>query len=1104
MSLGNRALVLLITLAVLFFGVFAASSAKRELFPEMSLPMVMVSAQYEGATPQVVEGQLTEPLEQAVQGVEGVDSINSTSSTGSAQIMAEFDYGRDQDALVREAQVAVDQIDGMLPEDADVSVMAMSMDMMPVMLLAASTENGDQQAMASSIENILIPELESVEGVRSAELSGVPEERVEITPDEDDLADEGLSTQDLSDTLESSGLLMAGGSIDDDGRSLSVTTGDQLTSLEEIEDLWIQPSQGVDESAEMPGAPPAPAPSPVQISEVAEVEMVTEDASTIARLDGDPSVALTIMATPDGNTVEVSDGVQDVLDQQSELLGDDINLAVVFDQAPFINDSITDMFEAGGYGLVASVIVILVFLLSIRSTLVVAVSIPVSVLVAFIGMAGFGFTLNMLTLAAITIAIGRVVDDSIVVLENIRRHMGYGKERMTAVKDGVREVATAVASSSFATIAVFLPLAFVGGMVGEIFMPFAVTSSLALAGSLLVALTITPVLCYWFLRPAEVGDASREEIQREAYKREMRTPLQRAYLPIIRWITTKRKTATVVTLAASLAIVGGTVAMAANSETDWMGEAEENTYTAIQELEPGTSLAAADTEAEKVEEALAGMAWIDTYQVNVGGNPMMGGGASDQIDYTITADPDTDQLRNRDVLRDTFADLDTEHEPRLDAMGGMGGSGIEVQVTAEDQGTLADAAGIVEDELREIDGADDVTSDIAESQASLEVHVDGEEAAEQGLSEAMVGQTVAAAFNGENVGEATIDDISRDVVILVEDAPETVAELEELPLMTPAGEEIELSEVADVTEVEQPPELTRIDGVTSTTVSANPTASDLGAVSAEITEVLNTVDLPSGATASLGGVSQEQTEGFVQLGLAMLAAIVICYLIMVATFKSLMQPLMLLISIPFAATGSLGLLMLTGTPIGAAALIGMLMLIGIVITNAIVLMDLINQNRKKGMGLSEAIVEGSRHRLRPILMTAVGTIAALIPMATGLAGGGAFVSAPVALVVIGGLVTSTLLTLILVPVLYQLVEVRRQKREAKAEARYERRRAKRRAKAEAGAGAKAPSNGSVAEGEAGEVPAKHGENAENKGDSEENRGSEESAEGPTEEPADNR
>ncbi|WP_017614969.1 efflux RND transporter permease subunit [Nocardiopsis salina] len=1047
MSLGNRALVLLITLAVLFFGTFAASSAKRELFPDMDLPMVMVSADYEGATPQVVESQVTETIEQAVQGVEGVESVTSTSSTGNAQIMAEFDYGHEQDAVVRETQVAVDQMAGMLPDDVDPEVMSMSMDMMPVMMMAIGTSNGDEAGLVSTVENVLVPDIESVPGVRSASLSGTAEERVEVDLDDDELEDAGLSSQDVTEALEANGLVQAGGSVDEGDRTLSVTTGEEFTSLSQIEDVWVQPSQGVDESAEMPGAPPAAQPEPVQISEVAEVSLQEEDTETIARLDGEPSIALMVMATPDGNTVEISEGVHDVIDEQSDLLGDDVNVGVVFDQAPFINDSVSDMLEAGGYALIASIIVILAFLLSIRSTLVVAVSIPTSVLVAFIGMAGFGFTLNMLTLAAVTIAIGRVVDDSIVVLENIRRHMSYGKERMAAVKDGVGEVATAVASSSLATIAVFLPLAFVGGMVGEIFLPFAVTSALALGGSLLVALTITPVLCYWFLRPRETGDRSQEEIQAEQAEAEKRTPIQRLYLPVIRWITTKRRSATALTLAASVVVMGGTVAMATNSETDWLGEAEENNYFAVQELEPGTSVAAAQEEAEQVEDLLSGMAWIDTFQTNIGGDPMMGGGGAgggvDQIDYTITADPETDQLRNRDVLREEFAQVDTENEPRLDSMGGMGGSDLEVQVTADDQATLAEATGLVEDAMRDIDGAEDVASELSETQSSLEVHVDGEEAAEHGLDEATIGQMLSAAFNGQEVGNATLDDVRHDMVVLTDEAPETRAQLEDLELAAPTGDDLVLSDVADVEEVEQPPELTRIDGVTSTSVTAAATGTDLGAVSMEMDETLNGLDLPSGASASIGGVSEDQTEGFAQLGLAILAAIVISYLIMVATVKSLIQPLIMLVSVPFAATGSLGLLMLTNTPLGAAALIGMLMLVGIVITNAIVLLDLINQKRKQGMEMGEAIVEGSRLRLRPILMTAVGTMVALVPLATGLAGGGVFISGPVAIVVIGGLLTSTLGTLVLVPVLYQLVEWRRAKREAKWAARYERKRQRR-------------------------------------------------------------
>jgi HAE1 family hydrophobic/amphiphilic exporter-1 len=1047
MSLGNRALVLLITLAVLFFGVLAATSAKRELFPDMSLPMVMVSGTYQGAAPQVVESQVTEPLEQAVQSVPGVTTVTSTSSTGSSQVTVEFDYGQDQDDLVRQTQIAVDQVRGMLPDGVDTSVMSFSTDMMPVVMLAAGAGDGDDQAMVDPLETHLIPQLESVAGVRSATITGAMGSDVVITPDEDELASNGLSSQSLVDALQSSGLLQPGGDVESDGRSLSVTTGGQFTSIEQVEEVWLQPAaSGADMSAAVPGAPPAAPPGPVQLSEVADVELVQDEPTSLARVNGDPSIGIMVMKTPDGNTVEVSEGVQAVVDEQSDVLGENIDISVVFDQAPYINESIVAMLEEGGMGLLAAVIVILVFLFSIRSTLVIAVSIPVSVLIGFLGMQAFDFSLNMLTLAAITISIGRVVDDSIVVLENIRRHLDYGKERMAAVKQGVREVAAAVVSSTLATIAVFLPLAFVGGQVGELFLPFAVTASLALAASLIVSITLIPVLCYWFMRPKEIGDATQEEIEREEYEREMRSPLQRAYLPIIRWITTKRRTATITTLLASVAIFAGTVFMAGGIETDWMGQSEENTYQVVQELPPGTSLEVADEEAAKVEDLLAGYAWVESYQTNVGGGgmaAMFGGGGAAQVDYSITADPDTDQARNREVLRTALEDLDTEYEPRLSAMAAMGGSGIEVRVSADDQDTLAEAAGMVEEELRGIDGADDVANSISESQPALEVRVDGEEAAERGMTEAMIGQQVTAAFNGQNVGTVTLDDTRRDMVVRVDEAPRTVAELEDLPVTGPSGQAVPLSDVAEVAEVQQPPELTRIDGITSATVSASATGSDLGAVSAEITQALDTMDLPEGATATLGGVSQDQSEGFAQLMLAMVAAIVICYLIMVATFKSLLQPLMLLISVPFAITGSLGLLLVTGTPLGVAGMVGMLMLIGVVITNAIVLMDLINQNQNNGMPLREAIVEGARHRLRPILMTALATVAALTPMALGITGGGAFISAPLAIVVIGGLVTSTVLTLILVPVLYQLVEWSRQRGAARRQARRELRRERR-------------------------------------------------------------
>ncbi|WP_046468457.1 efflux RND transporter permease subunit [Allosalinactinospora lopnorensis] len=1039
LSLANRALILLITLSAVIFGLLATTSAKRELMPEFELPMVMVSAQYEGASPQVVENEVTEPLEQAVKGVPGITSYTSTSSNGSASIVAEFDYGDETEDVVRSAQQAVDQVGPAMPDGVDPSVLSFNFDDMPVLMLAAGADNGDEQALAEPLEEQLIPELESIDGVRAAELTGVRDSTVVITPDEDELEDEGLSSADLTGALQASGVLSPGGDITEDGRTLTVTTGGQLESIEDVEDVWVLPGgSGGAGAAEAPaagdpgagasGAAQAPA-DPVRLKDVAEVELRADDETTITRTDGNPSLGIMITKTPEGNTVEISETVQERVDELAPLLSADAEISVVWDQAPYINDSITAMAEEGGLGLTFAVLVILLFLLSLRSTLVAAVSIPTSLLAGMIGMQVFDYSLNILTLGALTVSVGRVVDDSIVVLENIKRHLGYGEEKLTAVLTGVREVATAVTSSTLTTIAVFLPIAFVGGQTGEIFRPFAVTVSLALAASLLVALTIVPVLAYWFSSTRVVPPEEAERIRAEEQRRELRTPLQRMYLPIIRWTTRHR----IITLGVAVFLFFGTIALVPNVKTNFLGDEGENTYLVNQELPMGTSLAEADEEAKKIEEKLAGLSWVESYQASIGsgGDPveqMMMGGGADTTQYTITADPDGDQAEFKEKLRAALDDIDTDTDIRLDETGGMGGAGLEVEVKAEDSETLEEAAELVEDTLADIPGAEDVENNITDAQPALEVQVDGEEAADEGLTEGRIGEAVSEAFQGADVGAATIDDTERDMVVRMEEKPDSVSALEDLEIATPDGSEVQLTDVADVEEVTQPPELTRADGARTATVSASPTADDLGAVSTQLTQELEELDLPDGATATLGGVSADQEEAFVELGVAMLAAIVIVYLIMVATFKSLIQPVILLVSIPFAATGSLGMLLLTGVPMGLPALIGMLMLIGIVVTNAIVLIDLVNQYRNEGMELGEAVVEGARHRLRPILMTAMATICALTPMALGITGGGAFVAEPLALVVIGGLLTSTLLTLVLVPVLYTMAEARKERR----------------------------------------------------------------------------
>ncbi|GAB3454285.1 efflux RND transporter permease subunit [Streptomonospora sediminis] len=1039
LSLGNRALILLITLAAVVFGGLATVNTERALMPALEVPMVSVNAQYQGASPEVVESDVAEPLEQAVQGVPGVVSYTSTSSTGSVQVSAEFDYGDSSEAVVRDVQQAVDQVEAMLPEDVDPTVSAFGTDDIPVVMLAAGAGDGDAQALADPLQEQVVPELESIDGVRAATVTGIRESSVIITPKDDKLEDEGLSVSDLTGALEASGTLTPGGQITEDGKSLTVTTGGKLESVDGVKDVWVTPggggaagqggaAAGAGAAAGMAGATQT-ASDPVRLGEVAKVELRTDEASSITRTNGDPSLGVMITKTPDGNTVEISEAVQSAMDDIEPMLGDDAEVNVVFDQAPFINDSIVAMAEEGGLGLAFAIIVILVFLLSLRSTLVTAVSIPVSLLVAMIGVQAFGYSLNLLTLGALTVAVGRVVDDSIVVLENIKRHLSYGEEKFDAVFTGVKEVATAITSATLTTMAVFLPIGFVGGQTGELFRPFAVTVSLALGASLLVSLTIIPVLAYWFMRPRVVPPEDLERVKAEENQRELRTPLQRIYLPVIRWSTRHR----IITLAAAVLILVGTFFGAANLQTSFLGDQGQNTYSVTQELEQGTSLDEADEEAKKVEDTLEGLSWVESYQSSIGGGggggmaAMMGGGGN-SISYTITADPEEDQSVLQDRLRQAMDDVETDAELRVATAGAAGGSSLEVQVRAEDREALAEAADLVEDEVRDIPGAADVENSIAASQPMLDVDVKGEKAADEGLTEGAIGQAVSQAFQGAEVGTATIDGTQHDMVVRDIPKPSTVEDLRDLELTTATGDDIRLGAVADVKEVMQAPELTRSDGVRTATVSASPTADDLGAVTTELTQALNGLDLPEGASANIGGVSSDQSDAFTQLGIAMLAAIAIVYLIMVATFKSLVQPLILLVSIPFAVTGSVGLLLLTGQPMGLAAMIGMLMLIGVVVTNAIVLIDLINQYRNDGMDLREAVVEGSRHRLRPILMTALATVGALTPMALGITGGGAFISQPLAIVVIGGLISSTLITLVLVPVLYTMSEGRKERR----------------------------------------------------------------------------
>ncbi|TDT32561.1 efflux RND transporter permease subunit [Naumannella halotolerans] len=1272
LSLANRAVIVLLCLTIVGVGLFSAANLRQELQPNINYPAAFISAQYQGASPEVVERDVSEPLETAVRGVSNVTTVTSTSNSGSSMVQVEWEFGVDGTAMRNDLQGAIDQIRSTLPENVDPQVTTVDLNALPVLQYGVSSDM-DTDQLAEELDEIVVPALNQISGVGSSQVTGQTVKEVVITLRQDDLDEKKVDPSQIQEVFAAYGAQIPGGQLDDAGRQVNVQIGKTLTSVDEVRDLWLQGTE-----------------DPVQLKDVADVEDVATEENSIFRVNGEPALGLQVTKTTDGNTVEVANAVKDALPGLSEQLSAPVEFTIMFDQAPYIEDSIKDLATEGALGLVMAVLVILVFILAVRPTIISALSIPLSLLMALIALYVGGFTLNLFTLAALTISIGRVVDDSIVVIENIERHRDAGEEfGVPMIVKAVGEVAGAIGASTFVTAAVFLPVAVVGGVIGELFRPFALTAAIALIASLIVALTIVPVLAYWFMRPATrpaeptadelelMGptkarrrQAQLERFDAKAAKREARaerriakaeerqradtekietklaakqtalveklqakgsseayinasvaklrskyptgnsladdhdanesreTALQRGYLPILRW--TLRHP--IVTSIAAVLIFILTIGLTPFLRTDYLGSTGENTLSITQELPAGTDMEETDAKSLPVEEALNANPEVETYSTSITGNTgevdlLSGGGGANMVTYSVTLNEDADTTAVTNQVREELTAIPDAGEITVNGTGSTTSQELSVQVTGADPEALAEGTRQIEDLMKGLDGLTQVSSDLAEQTQILQVNVDEDAAAGYGMSQGTVGPAIAEAIGGTTLGQMQVNEGEQDVILRSGDPITTKQQLEDLELPVTqkqtadaqqaeqdditeqqeaeadrqaaeterqadeqeqalidqqaemddqidemisqideartaasqasagtgtggggqlptspeeaieaveeaaraqaeaqaqaqveaqaqadaqvealeeqlaqlreqrdelddqlaeareqraesaaatdlqeeltqrsedladiTGDPIQVKDVAEVEEVSSQAEITRIDSRRSVTVSGLPTGSDLGTITAALTTGLDSVELPDGVTASIGGVAQDQAESFNQLGIAMLVAIAMVYIIMVATFKSLLQPLILLVSIPFAATGAIALLLITQTSLDIAAMIGLLMLIGVVVTNAIVLIDLINKYRAQGASVDDAVIQGARLRLRPILMTAAATICALIPMFLGLTGGGVFISRPLSVVVIGGMISSTLLTLIVVPVLYHLLEAFRERR----------------------------------------------------------------------------
>lgn len=1075
LSMKNRALIALVTIVAAIFGGVALTSLKQELVPSISFPQLVVLSSYPGASPEVVNHDVSTPVEAAIQGVPDLDSTSAVSSTNQSIITAKFTYGTDLATAEQKIDQAINRIKSTLPSGVNPQVLSGSIDDLPVIQLAVSSDT-DQRTLGDDITKLALPDIKAVSGVNDAQLVGEVGQRITITPDTAKLAAAGLSASAIKDALQQNGVLLPGGSITENGLTLTIQSGAQLTSVADIQALpLIKSSTGATASAGATGptgatgaaagaasggataggaassqaaaaaaAAAAANSTPKTIGDVAAVVQNDDPITSLSRVNGKPALTIAVTKLPSANTVAVSHAVSALIPSLETKLGNHAKITVVFDQAPFITQSINSLAEEGLLGLAMAVIVILVFLLSVRSTLVTVVSIPTSVLITFIVMWASGYTLNIITLGALTIAIGRVVDDSIVVIENIKRQLVPGVDRAVTIIRAVREVGGAITASTITTVAVFLPLAFVGDVTGELFRPFALTVTIALLSSLLVALTIVPVLAYWFLRAPKARKHEGGEFDDEAAhlsvaeatasghdELEHPSRLQKGYLPIIRW-TLKHSVLTVVAAVIVLVLTFFSFPLL---KTNFLGSSGQNSLTVSQTLDPGASLQAKDDAARTVEDKLLHTDGVKTVQVSIGSSgsslrdAFTGGGGATTFSVTTDANADQDNLQT--TIQNEMASITGAGDITVSASSGFGGStDIEVDISASSNADLQKATDSVVAELKKKQSLKQVTDNLSASLPYVSVSVDRTKAAEAGLSEVAVGTLVSQAMQPTQIGSVAIENSTLNIYLQSDNPPTTVAGLSDLPIPTAKGV-VPLSSVATVAEAKGPSTVTTERGLRTSTVTATPATDNLTTANADVTKALKDADLPAGATAKIGGVSSSQSSAFGQLGLALLAAILIVYIVMVATFRSLRQPLLLLVSVPFAATGAILLQLASGIPLGVASLIGVLMLIGIVVTNAIVLIDLVNQYRARGLTVSDAVVHGASRRLRPILMTALATIAALTPMAIGVTGHGGFISQPLAIVVIGGLISSTVLTLVVLPTLYNLVEGARERRIAR-------------------------------------------------------------------------
>ncbi|MCC9625241.1 efflux RND transporter permease subunit [Thalassospira sp. MA62] len=1043
-SVNNKFAVWLMTIILTAAGLFAGLTMKLETLPDITTPTVSVTTIYPGASPEQVLEEVSTVLEERLQSLNGVEQVRSSSFQNASNIQIDYDFSTDMDEAEQQVKDALSNVE--LPESAqDPQVSRLSFDAFPVIGAAISDESLDLAELTKLVEEEVQPALEGVEGAQTVQIAGQEIRRVELQFDQDALAEYNLTEDTVKQLIQANDARIALGLYELGDTEQAVVIDGKSETLEAFRDIQIPyspaqstpttpsaptelpPGQTPDVPTEVPTETPSALPPnvPTTVPTVALSELATiEDKGieeSISRSNGERSIGVQVTKTQDANTVDVVNAVKEVLND-FEAENDTANVSITLDQGQPIEESVETMLSKALLGGLFAILIILVFLRNFRSTIIAVISIPLSLLMALIVLKQLDITLNIMTLGAMTVAIGRVVDDSIVVIENIYRRLTRSNEPLRGkelIIAATKEVFIPIASSTIVTIAVFLPLGFVTGFVGELFLPFALTVVFALLASLLVAITVVPMMADSFFK-------NRDKLKPE----EGPGKLAEWYRGVLNWSLNHK----LVVFGLATALLIGSFALVPAIGVNFLNQDSEKTLFVTFDPEPGQTLEDSIAAAEVAEEYfMEEQPNATDVQFTVGGENPLNPGNNKQGIFIVQYDPDTEDFA--DVK---LADIEKLNElasngewKEQDFSGGGATSGVTYNVYAN---SLEDLEAIVPTFIETIEEETDyvrqATSDLRESYVQYTFNVDQQAAAEAGVSAGQIAQVISQFQAPESpLASVTVDDKQLDVVIPNEQVTyDSVDDLQAQEITTPFGPR-PISDFIEIEEGTTPDTLVERDGKLLAQVSVELSTDKATEASAAIEERVSEIELPSGVSYDVGGVTEQIQESFTQLGLAMLAAIAIVYLVLVITFGGALTPFVVLFSLPYAIIGGLVALLITGETISVSALIGALMLIGIVVTNAIVLIDRVIHKEEAGLSTREALLEAAGTRLRPILMTALATIGALAPLALGLEGG-ALISKGLGVTVIGGLTSSTLLTLLIVPIVYEFFARFRKKKQA--------------------------------------------------------------------------